>query len=94
MEPDSPLGRLALDSSRPVAERIEAISALIETNPGAALPVLLEVGSREEEPAPLLQAVGAGLARIDHEGTRVTQFVMSDLADVAYKAFCDWEPLG
>lgn len=70
-----------------MAERIEAINVLTATSPGAALPVLLEVGSRPDEPGPLLEATGAGLGRIQDEGFQVTEFDLRNLAAVAAEAF-------
>ena len=61
-------------------------------DPALTKTVLLAIASRENETVDLLEYSGQELARIDHEGVRVTQFDLRDMNPVAYEANFDWMP--
>ncbi|HEY1456624.1 MAG TPA: hypothetical protein VGG31_09000 [Candidatus Dormibacteraeota bacterium] len=69
-----------------------ALRSCIDNDPQAAIPLLLQVGERTDEPDELLTAVGSALASLSHDGFEVTMFDMRDLGDVAFAAFNDWMP--
>lgn len=79
------LTAVSLDSTRPVADRMAAMDALIEQAPEAAKVVMLSVAERTGEPRQILEAAGIGLARIEHNsGVRVSEFDMRDVSEIAF----------
>jgi|ERR1022692_1657368 hypothetical protein len=83
---------IALDRSKSSEERIGALQSLWVLDPALTKTVLLAIASRENETVDLLEYSGQELARIDHEGVRVTQFDLRDMNPVAYEANFDWMP--
>lgn len=86
------LTAVSLDSTRPVAERMAAMDALIEQAPEAAKMVMLSVAERTREPRQILEASGIGLARIQRSGVRVSEFDMRDMSEIAFVAYAEWGP--
>jgi len=83
---------IALDPSKSTEERIRALQSLWVLDRPLTKTVLLAIASRENETVDLLEYAGQELARIDHEGVRVTQFDLRDMNPVAYEANFDWMP--
>jgi len=92
MESGNPAAITLLDQAEDLDTRLRALALLIEQDPQAAVPVLLRVGERTDEPDPLLIEVGAALAELLWKGIRVTQFDLRDISEVTDKGFTDWMP--
>jgi hypothetical protein len=86
------LAAVILDSTRPLAERLAAIDALVDQASEAAKQTMLRLSERTTEPREILHAAGTGLARMEHSGVRVSNFDMRDMSEVAYLAWDAWRP--
>jgi hypothetical protein len=86
------LAAVILDSTRPLAERLAAIDALVDRPSEAAKQAMLRLSERTTEPREILHAAGTGLARMEHSGVRVSNFDMRDMSEVAYLAWDEWRP--
>jgi len=84
------LAAVILDSTRPPAERLSAIDALVDQPSEAAKQAMLRLSERKTEPREILHAAGTGLARMEHSGVRVSNFDMRDMSEVAYLAWDEW----
>ena len=81
-----------LDRKHDLNERFAALDRLVTANPAGAVPVLLHIGGRTDEPDALLKRVGEALAALHHSGVHVRQFDMRDLSEPANEGFLDWMP--
>ena len=88
----SELHRVALDSRENPKDRLSAIKHLATSRSVEARDVLIAIGERTTEPPEILKAVGHSLAEIGHNGVALSELDMSNLAEVAYEAFCEWSP--
>ena len=86
------LANKALDGEAKLEERIAAIEGLGRSGSHGAVSPLLELGERQGEPAEILRAAGSALAALVHRGAAISEFDMRDLKEMAYNAFCEWEP--
>ena len=92
MDDDS--ARTLLDINGNLHQRLKALGALVESDPRSAMPVLLQVGERVDEPVVLLKEVGSALASLSYQGIPLTEFDMRDLNAITYEAFSEWMPPG
>ena len=82
----------ALDISRPIADRLAAIEAFAKEAPDAAKLRSLRLAERIGEPRAIHEAAGVALAKIEHQGVRVSQLDMANISEAAYIAYDEWRP--
>ncbi len=85
--PKDDLRAAILDTNRASEDRIAAIQALVERDAASAKPIILELAERIDEPRAVLEAAGKALGEIDHRCTRVSEWDLRDVAEVAFNAF-------
>lgn len=81
-----------LDQAQALQPRLRALELLVDQDPVAAVPILLRIGERTDEPVELLATIGAALASLYHRGIRIKEFDMRDLSQATEEGFDNWMP--